>query len=202
MSRRRVCSLSIVVAAILLVSFVAGALAGCSPSPPASSVVAVGATVANSFAAGTLVAVPGNRFVPIESISVGDRVRSFDPSAGVWSDQRVLGTSSRESDQSYEIAVGRERLGTTSDHVFVTGYAEGYGVGITGPYTILRADSLSEGHSLLAANGLVPMGERRLIDTPRQVYSLVVERNHTYAVTRQAIAVGDGTISLSSYQVE
>ena len=145
----------------------------------------------------------GGRFVPIEDISVGDTVRSFDPVAGTWSNQRVLAVSSREADQTLEVVIGERRLRVTPEHVvFLHGDGSGPGLQLEGGARLGVAGSLTNGSICLTAGGRQSVDRVITSDRPTAVYSLRVAGNHTYAVTRDSVAVGDSTIELSSYQVQ
>jgi len=75
----------------------------------------------NSFVAGTMVATPGGR-VAIESINVGDLVRSFDPVSGQWSDQPVLAVHAREAQEEIvTVAAGNVRIEGAASHVLFLG---------------------------------------------------------------------------------
>jgi len=157
--------------------------------------------LSNSFAQGTLVATPRGH-VPIESLSVGDLVRSLDPVSGTWSDRPVLAVHAREATTSVVILdVAGESLTATEGHVVFSGshrIMPGEArIQISGGLALTTVESLASGDVLASEGGSINVRNAMSAERTGTFYSIVVERDHTYAVTESSIAVADGAIAIA-----
>lgn len=154
----------------------------------------------NSFAAGTEVVTPSG-VVAIESLQVGDQVLSLDPVSGDWSAQPILAVNGRSVDQELFEVVTRD--GTTSfvatgSHVAILAEpapdTAPEPIRLSGGRYLSNVADLTTGDRLQTNAGSLTVDAVSRSGESTTVYSLVVARNHTYAVTPAAIAVADTTI--------
>jgi hypothetical protein len=156
----------------------------------------------NSFAQGTLVRTSDGH-VPIETLEVGDLVQSFDPVSGEWSDRAVIAVRAREArEELVSIQLGNSRIDGTAGHVvFLAATGEQTGqlpVALRGDAVLIRLAGIPAGDLLQAAAGPVVVREAARKTVQTVLYSLLVEGNHTYAVTEDSLAVGDASIKITA----
>lgn len=154
----------------------------------------------NSFAAGTEVVTPSG-VVAIESLQVGDQVLSLDPVSGDWSAQPILAVNGRSVDQElFEVATadGAASFVATGSHVAILAEpapnTAPEPIRLSGGRYLSNVADLSTGDRLQTSAGSLTVDAVSRFGESTTVYSLVVARNHTYAVTPAAIAVADTTI--------
>ncbi|MBR1651662.1 MAG: hypothetical protein IJ691_10920 [Lachnospiraceae bacterium] len=146
------------------------------------------------FPAGTLISVKSDNgelvYKPIEEISIGDYVLSYNESSGVVSYEQVTNTSRRLTSETVEVYLSGEKIKTTYEHPFYIA---------DGNYW-KAAGMLDCGDRLLSTDG-----EFNVIGTKQEtipggvmVYNLTVDRNHTYFVGKTRILVHNECSSIST----
>lgn len=132
------------------------------------------------FVAGTLVSTP-NGLIPIETISSGDIVYSFNPETCVISTNEVEDTFIRKSSELVHIEVSNTTITSTQDHPF---YVPQKG--------FVNAIELRAGDILLSLDGnyvVVEQIQHEILESPIEVFNFRVSNDHTYYVGRTKIAV-------------
>lgn len=132
------------------------------------------------FVAGTLILTPSG-LIPIESITAGDIVESFDSETLVVSSQLVEETFVREAYELICINVGNEFIVTTLEHPF---YVQKKG--------FVNAINLKVGDVLYTVNNKdieIEQINYKSFDLPVKVYNFSVANNHTYFVSGSKIGV-------------
>jgi|GEM_PF-2419440 len=135
---------------------------------------------AGCFVAGTLIKTDkGNK--PIEEISVGDMVYSYNPLTGDTGYKKVRRLYIHDAYSLTKLTIAGEEVIATDNHPF---YVEGYG--------FERADELIVGDQLQKADGSpVKVEKTELIHSefPVKVYNLEVEDWHIYYVMDESVLV-------------
>lgn len=130
------------------------------------------------FIAGTLIATSIG-LVPIESVTPGMMVESFDPDTMEVSTTEVEAAFVKESDRLVEISADGEIITSTPDHPFYT-EEDGFE----------KAIDLRHGDELYTIDGssvrIDEVREERL-EEPVRVYNFRVAENHTYFVGKSGI---------------
>lgn len=132
------------------------------------------------FIEGTLI-LTAVGLMPIEMVSAGDMVLSFDPNTQVVSKQVVEETFVRESSELVHIEVGNETISATPDHPF---YVPQKG--------FVEAVNLRAGDILCTVNGeyvIVEQIQHEILEAPIEVYNFRVANNHTYFVGGVSVGV-------------
>ena len=137
-------------------------------------------TTAQCFIAGTLVK-SEHGDVPLENVSVGDKVWAWDEETGDVALKSVVETYENETSELIHVFVNGEEIITTPSHPFyspVTGWTE--------------AVRLRAGDILVLVNGeyvVVEKIQHEILEAPITVYNFQVEDYHTYYVSDTGILV-------------
>jgi transglutaminase-like putative cysteine protease len=132
------------------------------------------------FVAGTLI-LTSVGLTPIEDISAGTMVYSFDPDTLCVSQKEVEETFVKESNRLIDIQVNGETIKATPDHPF---YVPQKG--------FTRAIELRAGDELCTVNGeyvVIEKIQHEILESPVKVYNFRVADYHTYYVGESSIAV-------------
>ena len=132
------------------------------------------------FIAGTRV-LSATGSVPIETVTAGNLVQSFDPQTQQVSLKEVEETFVRETMEFVHVTVGSEKITTTPEHPF---YAAQKG--------FVKAEKLRAGDILCTVNGeyvIVEQVQHEILESPVTVYNFRVAENHTYFVGRVGVGV-------------
>jgi len=130
----------------------------------------------DSFPAGTLVLMGDDDYQPIETIEPADRVTTYDPTTGVWSQQVVLAQWSATKDTAMATIylAGDGQITSTDDHRFWVD-SEGQWV---------EADEVEPGDLLLGPSGVARVSGVVVSDIARQtVWELDTAANHNFVVS-------------------
>ena len=136
------------------------------------------------FIAGTLV-LSAAGFVPIETVTAGELVQSFDPQTQKVSLKEVEETFIRETKEFVHVTVGDEKITTTPEHPFYVAQ-KGF----------VKAEKLRAGDILCTVNGeyvIVEQIQHEILESPVKVYNFRVAENHTYYVGRVGVGVHNAT---------
>src|SRR5262249_23425733 len=149
-----------------------------APGPPVFTNPPIPLPHSACFAAGTLVhTLDGPR--PIESIQVGDRVLSQDPSAGVLTFEPVVAVHHNEPAPTLGIGVDGETIIATGIHRF---WKAGKG------WTMAR--ELKAGDRVRVIDGVMQVRSIET-DSTQPVYNLDVARNRDFFVGTKGLLVHD-----------
>lgn len=138
----------------------------------------VGASIiqAQGFIVGTLVKTPSG-YCPIESLSFGDKVISYDLNNSCV-ECAIISVNSRVTDSLIELTVGDETILVEDDHQFYLPQRKYWAA----------ASSLEAGDFLLKnCRELVSIDSAARVSEPVKVYDLTVEQYHNFCVTREDI---------------
>jgi len=119
--------------------------------------------------------------IPIEDISIGDQVATFDEYTQAFETNTVVDTLIRETDSLVYVLVDGETIVATPDHPFY--HAK--------KHCWISAANLSAGDWLLTTDGpvLIEKVSCKTFDIPVTVYNLTVAQNHTYCVGTSEVVV-------------
>jgi hypothetical protein len=130
------------------------------------------------FVKGTLVHT-ATGLKPIEEIVVGEMVLSWDEKTGKNEYKKVLNTFVRNTDQLYNLTIGKEKISTTWNHPF---YVKDKGW--------VQAKDLQRGEILISAKGtMLSLSDITIEERDEVVYNFEVEGNHTYYVGDRGVLV-------------
>ena len=147
-----------------------------------------GETCAFCFPAGTLVRT-SHGLVPIEKITVGDRVLSRNPTSGKLEYKKVIRLARPHPDRLLRLrfAAMAQPIEATADHRF---FVKGDGGEKPG---WVAASQIKEGNSVLGRKGtwtkLIGVSP---VETEQTVYNFEVEENHDYFVGSSGLLVHNG----------
>ena len=133
---------------------------------------ALSCPVRNSFAAGTPVAVEGDKSVPIEEIEVGDEVEAWDEASGEVQPRTITAVIIGYDGTTGTVEIDGERISTTAGHPFYT----------TERGWVDAADLRSGDHVPSADGSVGVVGEISWDGGPATMFNLTVEIAHTYFV--------------------
>jgi len=142
-----------------------------------------GGTGGSSFVSGTPVMLADGGSKPIEEISVGDRVRSFDPETGTFSVGVVTYVLTRDIQEVYAVGFGDgSNLEVTDRHPF---YVRTVAPGVPAIHKyFVQARDLKAGDRVYKADGSravpVRVATVRQVSKQAAVYNFNVEPFHTY----------------------
>lgn len=132
------------------------------------------------FVAGTFVSTPTG-LVPIETVTAGDLVLSFNSETLEVSEQLVEETFVRESNELVYIQVDKDTIVATPNHPF---YVPQKG--------FINAVELRAGDILCTVNGeyvIVEQIQHEILESSVEVYNFRVAENHTYFVGHLGVGV-------------
>lgn len=121
-----------------------------------------------------------NGLLPINQLSVGDKVYSFDEDTATYGYKDITQVITNTSDELIEISVGDDLIKSTPKHPYLTN--EGW----------VEADNLKAGISILAADNtykVVDSVKYIELNEPVTTYNLCVDDNHTYLVGENQLVV-------------
>ena len=119
--------------------------------------------------------------MPIETVTAGDLVQSFDPQTQQVSLKEVEETFVRETMEFVHVTVGDEKISTTPEHPFYVAQ-KGF----------VKAVKLRAGDILCTVNGeyvIVEQVQHEILESPVKVYNFRVADNHTYFVGNVSVGV-------------
>ena len=138
------------------------------------------------FVEGTLIATIGSNgsivHLPIECVTVGTTVCSYNETTGVISANKVTDLFAKQVYETVELTVNGETITTTYEHPFYLPGHSGW----------IQAGELRAGDAVLAINNDLAYVEGIVVVTheaPVTVYNFTVENDHTYFVGEGAILV-------------
>ncbi len=126
------------------------------------------------FAAGTLVETINGK-IPIEKITIGETVLSFNEETKSYEFKKVKNTFIKTTLKVCKIVTEQDELFTTPEHLF---YVNGNWV---------EAKELRSGDKLKGLNGDITIKTILIIDSTITVYNFEVEDNHNYCVGKETI---------------
>ena len=138
------------------------------------------------FVEGTPITVVGNNvqqaYIPIEKITVGTSVYSYNEITGIVSTNKVTDVFSKQVTETIELVIDDEVIITTAEHPFYLPKYSGW----------CLAGNLKAGDSVLNIAGKIAVVEsvKTIIhQKPITVYNFAVENDNTYFVGKSAILV-------------
>lgn len=137
------------------------------------------------FVKGTLI-YSENKFVPIESIKVGDVVYSYNVEKDKVELSKVTNTLNRETQGIYEIIAGAESINVTAEHpIYVV--SKGW----------IKVKDLKAGDVLKSSDdeATIKISSIKKLVKTETVYNIEVDGNHNYFITNSTILVHNKNIS-------
>ena len=170
--------------------------AGCSSSSASATGIisgpggGAGGGGGNSFVSGTPVLLADGSSKPIEEISIGDKVRSFDPETSRFATGNVTSILTRDVQESYIIDFDDgSSVGVTGTHPFYVKTAA-FGVPTVHKYFVQVKDLMADDRVYKAANDQavpVKITAIRQISKSVTVYNFNVEMFHTYIANNMMV---------------
>ncbi|MNE23782.1 hypothetical protein D3C80_1170530 [compost metagenome] len=137
------------------------------------------------FEAGTFI-YSSKDLVPIEKISIGDSVYSYNFSTNQIKLNKVINTLHKETTIVYEVKFGKERIHVTAEHPF---YVENLGW--------MKAKKLKVGYKLKTIKNIpCKISEIKCVSKKVDVYNIEVDGDHNYFVTNTRALVHNKKITI------
>jgi len=145
-----------------------------------------GGSCSLSLAAGTEVLTDRGP-LPVERVTLGDRVLAMDEAKGSPSSFMVVGTGARTAPATVRLGFGAAQIVASLEHPF---YVEGRGW--------VEAQSIAKGDRLRRLEGdAVTVDSLERMETPTRVHSLQVDRAAHFAATPQAVLAHNITYNMA-----